>query len=183
MDGIIKDAGRISQAIVYFDKQGFQQVFDEVELPALTAMFEEDESLGNIGKSQYWAGIDAMEMSLTAKSIHPDILKVVFNQIESTNITIRANVMEYESGRLVDQVPYSVSARVRFSESSAGALTGKESAEYEFTAQVMTLKVEYNGEQVLNVDLAGNIYEVGGVDLLQKMRANLGMGDAVGGVR
>lgn len=166
--------GKISQASVRIGDNAFDGIVNEVEVPALASEFGDDESLGLAGMGKFWASFGELEISFTNTAFNADFQAAASNHIDSQQLQIRANVMNYENNDFEEHVPLEITARIKFSETSAGNYTGKEHAEFEYKAVATAIRTDYNGRVILDVDYGSNRYVVDGVDLFEQVRANLG---------
>lgn len=176
--------GKIVRASVWIDGELLDGIVDELELPTLETETEEDASLGLIGKPEYRLKFEPLECTITCTSYHPALDKASHDHIGTHEIIARANVEIYENGVLVDEKPQIATLRGRFKETPGGDLSGGELAEWEYVMSASYYQRVYDGQEVLALDIAANIYRVDGVDLLERMRANLGIGggNALGNV-
>jgi P2 family phage contractile tail tube protein len=173
------DIGKIVRASVRLNGVLLDGVIDEVELPTIETETEEDASLALIGKPEYRLKMEPLECTMTCTSYHPELDAASIDHINQHELIVRKNVEIYRGGVLADEKPLVVVLRGRFKETPGGDLSGGELAEWEYVMSPTYYSKTYDGQEILALDVAANIYRVKSVDLLEQMRANLGIQGAV----
>jgi P2 family phage contractile tail tube protein len=173
------DIGKIVRASARLNGVLLDGVIDEIELPTIETETEEDASLALIGKPEYRLKMEPLESTITCTSYHPELDAAACDHINQHELIVRKNVEIYRGGVLADEKPLIVVLRGRFKETPGGDLSGGELAEWEYVMNPTYYSKTYDGQEILALDVAANIYRVKGVDLLERMRANLGIQGAV----
>lgn len=166
---------RLTNANVYADGGSLLGQAMEIDLPTVTYKQADHAALGMIGSIETFAGIDKMEATIRWTAPYPDAIKKFANPFQSIALQVRGNLETYTSAGRTDQQPYIVYMTVMSKGQPAGNMKQHENVEMENTLNVLYLKIEINGESVLEVDPLAQIYKVDGQDLLQAYKTNLGL--------
>jgi hypothetical protein len=120
------------------------------------------------------AGFDKMEARILWNSFYQDAMVKMANPFTTIALMCRASSEEYTSAGRTDERPYVVFLRGAFKEVPTGNFKQHENVEMESRLNVTYVRVEYNGNVVMEFDTLANIYKVDGVDILANYRANIG---------
>jgi len=120
--------------------------------------------------------IDKLHGTIKFKSVDKNAWKTVLNSAYAPLLDIRAAIQKYDTILgLMKTFPVKVTMRAFFKK--VKPLTFKqgsdETTDVEYEAHY--LKIEIDGEEILEIDKFNYIYRVAGVDLLADVRASLGM--------
>lgn len=120
--------------------------------------------------------IDKLSGSIKFKSVDKEALKVFFNSAYSPLLDIRAAIQKYDTvtGQMTT-FPVKVTIRGFFKKVKLlGFKQGSdETSDVDYEAHY--LKIEVDGEEILEIDKFNYIYRVAGRDLLAEVRSTLGM--------
>ena len=168
---VLKDANVYINGVDFLGK-------GEVKLPDVEQVTVEHQAMGISGKVELPLPgmVSKMEGSIKFKSFNEDAMKVVYNSGTAFHISVFASVQAYDpSTGVMDEFQVKAVLRAFFKKVSMPDIkqAQDEGAEVSYSANYYKLTV--NGEDVVEVDPINYIYQVGGVDLLEKTRANLGM--------
>jgi len=120
--------------------------------------------------------IDKLKGTIKFKSVDKEALKVLFDSSYSPLLDIRAAMQKYntQTGK-IGYFPIKVSIKGFFNK--VKLLTFKqgsdETSDIEYEANY--LKIEIDGEEILEIDKFNYIYRVAGKDLLAEVRETLGV--------
>lgn len=169
------ETNRITNANVYIDGTSLLGKVEEATLPDIKKVMVEHKALGLIGKPEFVAGLDKMEAKLKFNSIYPDVLKAAGGYGNSVKIQLRSSVEVYEAGSRTAQKPYVVFLVGQFTNLPAGGFKAMENVEFEANMSVTAVRIEFDRQELINVDVNANIWIVDGTDQLEEYRANLGI--------
>jgi P2 family phage contractile tail tube protein len=149
----------------------------EVELPPVKHKTQGYQAFGVAGEIDIpvVGHVDKLEGTIKFKSMTKDAAKALYNPKMAPLLDARGSVQKYDpaTGEM-KQFPCKFTFRAFFTELKApefkqGADSGGEA---KFAAHYM--KLEIDGEEVLEIDQFNYIYKVNGVDVLAEVRQHLG---------
>lgn len=147
----------------------------EIELPTVTWMTVEHEALGMFGTPEYPVRLEPLECTITWADFYETLAIAAANPFTDVKLQVRGNIAEYgATGKLGDRL-MTVDMTGRFLENSLGGLSPGEPGEYESVLKVTYVKQQYNGSEILELDVNIPIYRVAGQDQLANFRRNLGI--------
>ena len=147
----------------------------EFTLPDIVSKTSESMPLGQIGTTEHFAGFEKLEGTIVWSSLYGDVLTQIANPLRAHQLQLRANVDVYDSTGSSAQVPAVVYLTCVFKKLPMGGFKAHENVTLESDISITAVKLEFNGEAVVEYDALANIYKVGGVDILATYRANLGI--------
>lgn len=145
-----------------------------VELPTLTQAMAEHEGLGMIGKMQLPSGVEALEATITWNAVYRDAMLLAANPNSSHLLQLRYSVETHTTEGRTEQTPGVVSMNARFRSLPGGSFSQHENVSLETTLDVYSMKLTIGGEVIYDYDVFSNTYKVGGVDIAQQFRQNIG---------
>lgn len=145
-----------------------------VELPSLTQTMAEHEGLGMIGKIQLPSGVEAMEATITWNSVYREAMLLAANPNASNLLQIRYSIETHTTEGRVEQAAGVVTMNARFRSLPGGSFSQHENVSLETTLDVYSMKLTIAGETIYDFDSFSNVYKVGGVDIAQQFRQNIG---------
>lgn len=164
-----------TNANVYLEDKSMLGRAEEINLPDVNFTMTDHKALGMVGIRQFPNGIDKMEGSIKWNSFYDDVLKKFANPFKAIKLMARSSVRIWEGGDLVDEKPYVVYLTVQSKSFPLGAFKQNEQVEMTNNISCTYVKVEYDGQLMMEVDVDNNIYNVAGEDILAQYRANLGI--------
>lgn len=165
---------RLTNCNVYVEGNSLLGKAEEVDSPKIMAIMSEQKALGMVGKREYPAGFDKMEMRIKWNAIYPDVMRQFGDIYKAIKIMIRSSLETWEGGDLVGQVPVVIYATVQSKGLPLPNFKPNDNAEQESSLSCTHVKMEINGVNVLEFDAEANIYSVDGVDKLQTYKDNIG---------
>lgn len=145
-----------------------------VELPSVVQKMVDHEGLGMIGVIEVSAGVEKLEGTITFNAFHDNPMLRVADPNRTHLLQLRASVETHTSEGRIDEVPYVATMNVRFKNLPAGSFTQHENTDYEVGYSATSLKIVHDQETILDYDAFSNTYKVGGVDVAQRFRQNIG---------
>jgi hypothetical protein len=167
---------KIFNANVYLDgTQNLVGRASEVKLPDVEPQTSEHKALGMIGTLELPSGLKQMTLGIKWAGFYGDHLKKSANPFSAHKFQIRASHETYAAGGRTEQLPLVVLVTGSWKKNALGTLKPQEMADgYDDEIAMTYLKVSLNKEELLEVDVFQNVWKVGGVDVLEQFRANLG---------
>lgn len=165
---------RLTNANVYVDGQSQLGKAEEINLPEITHIMSEHKALGQIGKAEFFSGVDKMEATIKWNAFYADVMKQFADPRKALKIQVRASLENYGSEGLNSEVPcvaYITGIPKNF---PAGNFKQHDNVEASSKMTVTYYKLEIDGEPVVEYDWAANIYMVDGVDIFTNYRNNIG---------
>lgn len=166
---------KITNANIYMDGNSHLGKAAEVELPQANYKMAEHAALGMVGMAEFFSGIEKLEMKIKWNSFYADAMKATGNPTTSRQIQIRSSLETHTSAGKTAEVPVVCHVTAAPKSFPMGNFKQSDNVELETDFAVYYCKLEIDGENIFEVDILANIFKVGGVDLLAKYRANLGI--------
>lgn len=166
---------RVTNANVYLEGASLLGRAEEVNLPNLDAKMVEHKALGMVGTADFFAGFNKLEASIKWNALYQDVLQQVNNPFRAMAIQVRASIESYDpaAGRTAE-VPAIIYLRGTFKNFPTGIFKQHDNVEVSSMMSVNYMKMEINGQAVVEFDVLANIYKANGEDLLAQYRTNLG---------
>lgn len=166
---------RITNANVYMDGANLLGRAEEVELPQVKIKMAEHKALGMVGTIRAFAGIEALEGKIKWASFYADVLKKAANPFKTVQLQVRGSLEEWNSpaGRNGEK-PVVAIMSVLFKNFPMGGFKQHENVELTTEFDAWFVKLTVDGQDILEIDVAANIYKAGGQDMLAAYRANIG---------
>jgi P2 family phage contractile tail tube protein len=165
---------RITNANIYLDGGNQLGKAEEVKLPEVAMKMVEHKALGMVGMIELPAGIEKMTGEIKWSSFYKDVLKKVANPYSFVSLQVRANIETFASQGRVQQAPLVAFLTVAFTKLPGGTFKQHDNVEAVSPFACYYLKVQMEGEDIVEFDAMANIHKVGGVDLLAAYTANVG---------
>lgn len=164
---------RITNANVYMGGNNLIGRASEVQLPDVTQLMTDHEGLGMIGAIQLPAGFDNFEGSINWNSFYRDAFLQMADVTDMVQIQIRTSVEHWSSAGRDGSTPLVVHLSAIFGTLPLGTFQPRQPAEFASEFQAYYIKLDYDGETLLEVDKFANVYRTGGGDRLQQLRRHL----------
>jgi uncharacterized protein len=165
---------KLTNANVYVGNSSYLGKAAEIDLPKITAVMAEHQALGMVGKIDLPSGFEKMEARIKWNSMYPDAMKRMANPFEMVSLQCRSSLEDYTAGGRTGQVPVVCFMKAQFKEVPMGNFKQHENVELESQLTVTYVKLEIDGQAIVEFDALANIYKVDGVDILAQYRANIG---------
>ena len=165
---------KLTNANVYVGNSSYLGKAAEIDLPKITAVMAEHQALGMVGKIDLPSGFEKMEARIKWNSMYPDAMKRMANPFEMVSLQCRSSLEDYTAGGRTGQVPVVCFMKAQFKEVPMGNFKQHENVELESQLTVTYVKLEIDGQSIVEFDALANIYKVDGVDILAQYRANIG---------
>ena len=164
----------ITNAGIYLEGASMLGRAEEIKLPDVSAMMQERKALGMIGKIELPVGFDKLEGEIKWNSLYKDVAKTVANPYKAVQLQCRSNIETYGAQGRLQEVSLVTYLTVMFKKNPLGTFKQHDNAEFGsgFSATYITQVID--GDEVLELDYLANIFRVGGEDMLETYRANIG---------
>lgn len=166
---------RMTNANVYVNGASQLGRAEEINLPSVKHIMAEHKALGLVGKMEFASGIDKMEARIKWNAFYSDVFKKFASPFATLNLQCRSSVETYDSEGRSQQVPYVCYLTAYAKDFPLGNFKQHDNVELETNLSVTYVKIELNGEEIIEIDVLANVYKVGGVDQLSRYRQNLGI--------
>ena len=147
----------------------------ELELPELTAINETNEGAGVLGEIEVPATgqFESMVTKIKFAILHVSIFDLM-DTTKAQELTLRADgqYTDKTTGDTQD-VLVKIVIRGKAKTTNLGSLTKGKKGEPELELETFYLKIEIDGEEMVELDKLNYIYKVRGKDLMAKIRKNL----------
>jgi len=166
---------KVRDANVYVNGNSTYGQATEITLPNIQASKSEDKKLGVMGVMKYFDGFDAMEATIKWGSANNDIKIACADPRKVVDFMIRSTREVYVDGGLTEEQPVAYYIKGTCNNYGLGTLKPKDNAESETKIDVSYIKEVVNGQELIELDIANNIFRINGQDMLAKYRQNLGL--------
>lgn len=171
------DVSKIYHANLYIDgTNSMLGRLSEIKLPDRVANTEEHKALGMVGTLELPTGLAAMVMTFKWNGFYADVKKFSGNPFKGRRFQLRANHETFGEGGRIAEVPLVVTVGGTFKKAGASTFKPMEAGETDDEVAVSYIKAELDGDELYEIDVLNNIWRVGGEDVLETMRQNLGVG-------
>jgi len=149
---------------------------NEISLPDIKATVTEHTGLGMVGKLELPSGLEVLNATVTWNGFYADHLRQGANPFKARQLQARANVETHGPDGRLEEKPLVWIMTAWWKKAGGGSATPREAMTFEDELAVSFLKMKYDGQDVVEIDVFQNIWRVDGEDLLQTYRENIGQG-------
>ena len=164
----------LNNANIYIDGNSLLGQAEEFKLPVVKFKMAEHKAVGMVGAIKLPSGFEALEGEIKWNSLYKDVAKTVANPYKAVQLQCRSNIETYGAQGRLQEVSLVTYLTVMFKKNPLGTFKQHDNAEFGSGFSATYIKQVIDGEDVLELDYLANIYKVGGEDLLQQYRANIG---------
>lgn len=168
------EINRLTNANVYLNGGSILGTAEEVMLPSIVHKMVEHKALGMIGTAEFFSGIEKMEAKIKWNSMYQKTMLASSNPVKSVSLQVRSSLETYDSGGRIAEVPVVCFMTAQFKSVPMGNFKQHDNVELESSLTVYAVKLEIDGQGIIEVDVLANIYKVNGEDIMATYRANLG---------
>lgn len=162
----------IKDAILSVDGIGYAGRVEDIEWPKLARKMEEYRAGGMHGPVDIDLGGEKLEMSFEASEQDAELIRL-YGVCSIGGVRFRINASAESDSPGCDSDGLEVVATGRFNEIELGNYKGGDLQTTKYAVSLATFKYARNGETIIDIDYANNIFVVDKVDLLEKRRENL----------
>lgn len=149
--------------------------FSEMKLPDLSVAMAEHKGGGMFGTLELPSGLAALTVTVKVSGLYPDLQKFGGNPFATRRIQVRANVETHDADGRIAELPLVCTIGGRWKKLGGLTIKPQENTDLDDEVAVHYIKTVLGGDELYEIDVHANIYRVGGVDLLETMRKNLGV--------
>lgn len=148
----------------------------DVDLPDIKFISESIEGAGTAGQidSQTLGHVEAMNLGLNIRTFLSDDFKMLLQKVYTIELKAATQSLDQSNGKHVIG-KLSILAKGTPTGFSLGKLAVGKSTDSKREFSLSYLKIEYDGEKLLEIDKINMICEINGQDMLSEVRAALGM--------
>lgn len=168
------NVNRLTNANVYINGNSKLGKAEEIDLPKIVAKMVEHKALGMQGAVELPAGFDKMEARIKWNSFYADTFAMMADPYETVNLQCRSSLETYTGQTRTGQTSYVCFMRGNFKEVPMGNFKQHDNVEMDSRLSVTYVKLEVNGQPIVEFDALANIFKINGVDKLAEYRANIG---------
>lgn len=165
---------KIDNANVYINGNSFLGKAKSIKLPEFEVEMTEHKNLGLVGTIKLPSGVNALEGEIVWDGFYPEVAAIANNPYRTAQLQVRADVSIYNAAGRATEVPLVMMLNCNFNKTPLGEYKPKEAAEYAMTYQATMIKQSIDGKEVLYFDAFTNKWRVGGQDVLEVYRKNIG---------
>lgn len=162
---------RLADLAVYIDG-GNEAATADIELPTMEAESEDYSGAGFLGTASIptEGAFGSNEIVINFTTLTEDVFKIGAG---THDFDFRGSQIVLRNG-VVDEIPLKITVKAITKSTALGTLSKNASTDSSVTAEVLYIKTDVDGKNVLELDKPSYKYVVNGVDRLAKRRANLG---------
>ncbi|AOZ50886.1 phage major tail tube protein [Chromobacterium vaccinii] len=168
------EINRITNANIYINGNSLLGRAEEIKLPDVSAIMQEHKALGMVGKIELPAGFEKLEGEIKWNSLYKDVAKIIANPFQAVQLQARSSIETYGSQGRLQQVSLVTFLTVMFKKNPLGTFKQHENADFSSAFTATYVKQVVDGEDILELDYMANIFRVGGSDMLELYRQNIG---------
>lgn len=165
---------QIINSNVYIDGNNHLGKASEIDMPDVMAKMTEFKALGLIGSFELPSGFDKMELRIKWNAFYPEIAAQFVNPFKKISIMVRGNMEIWEGGDRVGEKAVVIYATCQSKGFPTGKFKAQDNVEVESKLSCTHVKMEIDGEEVLELDIMNNIFKAAGVDMMANYRNNIG---------
>jgi uncharacterized protein len=166
---------KLRDANVYVNGTSTHGQSTEITLPNIQASKSEYKALGIIGVLKLFDGFDALEATIKWSSPNNDVKIACANPRKVVDLMIRSSREVYEGGSLKEEQSVIYFIKGTCNNYGLGTLKPKDDTETETKIDLTYIKEVVNGQELVELDIANNIFRIAGEDMLANYRKNLGL--------
>jgi P2 family phage contractile tail tube protein len=166
---------KLINCTVWVDGANYFGKAEEVNLPQPKYKQAQHKGLGLIGETEYFSGVEKMEMKLKLNAPYKDFMRYMGDPTKKVNMVVRGSLQNYQGSKIVTEEAYVVTMVVQPRDYPLGNFKQNDNVELEMNFSVFYVKLEIGSEKLYELDVENSIFFTGGRDVLAQYRKNLGM--------
>ena len=167
----------LTDATFYLDTIGTIGKATAVEVPTITPVKEDRKTIDGVGTQKLPTGkIEVGTFKGTLNCFYPEIFSKIVNPYKSVLIKVYGNLMGFTNGSKDGNKKALLTMKCSAAEYKT--LCDKkehDATSYDLTFDPSSVRLIFDGIELLNVDLDNNVYEVMGEDVRAEIVKNLGI--------
>jgi P2 family phage contractile tail tube protein len=165
---------KLKNFALFGDGESWIGEIPSVTLPTITKKMEEYRAGGMHGSVDIELGHDKLELGIKAGGLKTQLIAMLGAQTVGASIWRFAGAYQDDATGQVSAVE--VIARGRLSEWNPNDAEAGENNEHEFKASLSYYKVSVDGADLIEIDVPGMVFKVGGSDMYSAIRLAIGLG-------
>ena len=166
---------KLRDANVYIDGTSTHGQSTEITLPNIQASKSEYKALGMVGTLKLFNGFESLEATIKWSSPNNQVKIAMADPRTAVSLMVRSTRDVYLDGSLDSEQPVVVYLKGTCNNYGLGSLKAKEDTETETKIDLTYIKEVVNGQELVELDIANNIFCIDGEDMLAQYRSNLGL--------
>lgn len=167
----------LTDATFFLDGVGTFGQATEVSVPTIKPVKVDRKSIDGVGTQKLPTGkVEVDTFKAVLNCFYPEIFKKISNPFKSVSIIVYGNLMGFSNGSMDSN--NKASLFMTCSASEYKALCDKkehDDTSYELSFDPSSIRLVYNNQELQNIDLDNNIYDVDGEDIRKDILKNLGL--------
>lgn len=164
---------KLKNFALFGDGESWVGEIPSVTLPKITKKTEEYRAGGMHGPVEIDLGHEKMELGIKAGGLKTQLIAMLGGQTVGANLFRFAGAYQDEATGQVSAVE--VIARGRMREWNPNEAKAGDDNEHEFMVALSYYKVTVDAQELLEIDVPGMVFRVGGVDKYSAIRAAIGL--------
>lgn len=166
---------KVQDANVYINGTSTHGQASEVSLPEIQFSKSEYKALGLLGVQKFFNGFDALEATIKWNYPENDVQIACANPRKVVELQVRSSKAVYVGGGIAEEQPIIVHLKGTPNNHGVGSFKAKEDTDLSTKFDIIYLKQEVNGREIVEIDVQNNIFRIDGVDQMAKYKQNLGI--------
>lgn len=165
---------KLKNFALFGDGESWVGEIPSATLPTITKKMEEYRAGGMHGPVEVDLGHEKLELGIKAGGLKTQLIAMLGSQTVGANVFRFAGAYQDDATGLVSAVE--VIARGRLREWNPNEAQAGENNDHDFTVSLSYYKVTVDGADLLEIDVPGMVFKVGGSDVYSAIRMAIGMG-------
>lgn len=169
------DIKKLHNSQVFDGDKSLMGIASECTLPDVVAVLEEHLGQGMIMKVDLPTGVlEKMSFKIKWNSFYPDVWARGGDVMQIRKLQVFGNVNTHNANGLASQQKLKVNVNGTWTKTPGGVLAPAKQPETESELSVSYFKINFDGNDLIEVDAFTGVYKVAGQDVLTNFRKNLG---------
>lgn len=165
---------KLKNFALFGDGESWVGEIPSTTLPTVTKKMEEYRAGGMHGPVEVDLGHEKLELGIKAGGLKTQLIAMLGSQTVGANVFRFAGAYQDDATGLVSAVE--VIARGRMTEWNPNEAKPGDNNEHDFKVALSYYKVTVDGADLLEIDVPGMVFKVGGSDIYSAIRLAIGMG-------
>lgn len=165
---------RITNANLYLNDVNLLGVAEEITIPRMKSVMVEHNGLGQIGKAEFPAGFDKLEMTIKMASLYVEPEVLIARMFEMNKYQVRGNLETFGPTGVLARIPAKWFLTGMTNDMGELKFAKFANTDNTFKLSIYRLEQVIGDRRVFYYNWFSNEFEVDGVDQMAQFRANIG---------
>jgi len=147
---------------------------EEITTPKLSRKTEDYQGAGMPMGVSVHLGFEtgAADMEMTLGGLDPQLIKTYGSTIDGVQLRFAGSYLDDSTG---NAIPCEIQTRGRVQEMDWGSAKSGDNTSHKYSLKNTYVKITINGGEVFELDALNMVWNVGGKDMMEQHRANIGL--------